>query len=1088
MTASAVTPRGAPSFAYKQVYMETRPDAQSRAYISEFFHGMQATERAIENESLSKRSVVLLQSVKQRKLPKFKAMMIAEETIAQLFSLAQSSLKEARKGLAEMQQFPDPYIQEKAIKALAFLLSAQTLSYDVEYRQTEELLDLEKQVNSAIESCVRIGGPKDVLLSFLRLYEDILEHLWLLPYLQEDQSVRAITVKQNTPLIATRNAQWLGLLAKPLTQDKDVIGTLVSIQKASQRIGASLPPQVRKKIDQVKSVIKRDLLAGVLGDFYVATQDYRRSIHHYHWCIDLLVPRMNQQRVNPKLNSLVGKLMANLGDDYFSLGDFSSAIKYYKQCLTNVKTLEDQTITGVAYGKLGNAYQSLGKYGKAKKKHKKSLTIAQTFADHPGEGTAHGNLGITYNALGAYRKAIIHHEQALAIAQKLKNQELEGAAFQNLGITHNRLGEYLKAIQLCRQAFAIATGIGNDMGKGKIYQTLGVVYQSLGKYRVAIRYHKNALAIATKLGDQAGEGKSYGNLGSAFFFQGQYRKAIGYFTKALDIAKVIGDQTGVGKSYGNLGNVFLLQKKSNRAIGYHKNALAIATKIGDQVLKGQAYVNLGLAYYSQETYAAAIDQFTKAITVFADLQKMLGDNNQWKITIFEEQSTAYLELEKVLLHQRQTNQALETTDLRRSRALVDVFLRKASQSSAAPIQEPITCSQILSFAVQLNTTFLVYSLATLSNEATTIGVWITSPKGEVAYKPLSIEPIAGDIKDVADLFKGFPFNRARGEMEVSSAPQLPTIPVLQEIQELTRGSSRDKARKRAVLERFQIRLKDWYNVFIAPIEEHLPKDPKQTITIIPDGFLSQLPFAAFRDAEGTYLIEKHPIAFAPSIKTLQLLEQKSRAMQLPQASLIVGNPRTPNPDDVLTLAQEEAYNVAIILSAQPEQVLVQEKAKVHRILEGAQDARWIHLACHGEAGYKFDPHSVFEGRLKLAPDENHKEGHLYAQEIAGLHLNAELVFMSACYSGTGKLQREGSIGHIWSFLAAGALSTVATYWPLSENKLTVQMVNDFYQHILGEDGQRLNKAQALQQTMLKAITDERERPDLWGAFFLSGLT
>ncbi|WP_143298933.1 CHAT domain-containing protein, partial [Candidatus Protochlamydia sp. W-9] len=77
---------------------------------------------------------------------------------------------------------------------------------------------------------------------------------------------------------------------------------------------------------------------------------------------------------------------------------------------------------------------------------------------------------------------------------------------------------------------------------------------------------------------------------------------------------------------------------------------------------------------------------------------------------------------------------------------------------------------------------------------------------------------------------------------------------------------------------------------------------------------------------------------------------------------------------------------------------------------------------------KLDLHSVFEGLFKLAPDEIHPKGYLHAQEIAALTLHSELVFMSACFSGRGKLHREGSVGPVWSFLAAGALSTVATYW------------------------------------------------------------
>ena len=40
---------------------------------------------------------------------------------------------------------------------------------------------------------------------------------------------------------------------------------------------------------------------------------------------------------------------------------------------------------------------------------------------------------------------------------------------------------------------------------------------------------------------------------------------------------------------------------------------------------------------------------------------------------------------------------------------------------------------------------------------------------------------------------------------------------------------------------FKQRLFLWYETLIASIESYLPKDPQQTITIIPDGFLAQIP-------------------------------------------------------------------------------------------------------------------------------------------------------------------------------------------------------------------------------------------------------
>ncbi|MBS4164938.1 hypothetical protein PRO82_002280, partial [Candidatus Protochlamydia amoebophila] len=258
----------------------------------------------------------------------------------------------------------------------------------------------------------------------------------------------------------------------------------------------------------------------------------------------------------------------------------------------------------------------------------------------------------------------------------------------------------------------------------------------------------------------------------------------------------------------------------------------------------------------------------------------------------------------------------------------------------------------------------------------------------------------------------------------------------------------------------------------------------------PDGFLAQIPFAAFLDRKGKYFIEKHPISIVPSMGILKLLDEIPK--DFPKSSLVIGNPTTPHLKDTLPLAEKEAQAiVAPLLKTTLERTLLQDNATAERVLEGMQDARWIHLACHGSTGAKpeekLDPHSVFEGLFKLAPDESHSRGYLHAQEIASLTLRTELVFMSTCSSGRGKLYREGSIGPVWSFLAAGALSTVATYCELRDSDLTLQMVDTFYRHLLGIEMEKLNKAQALRKAMLVGIEQKRDKPHLWGAFFLSGL-
>jgi len=284
-------------------------------------------------------------------------------------------------------------------------------------------------------------------------------------------------------------------------------------------------------------------------------------------------------------------------------------------------------------------------------------------------------------------------------------------------------------------------------------------------------------------------------------------------------------------------------------------------------------------------------------------------------------------------------------------------------------------------------------------------------------------------------------------------------------------------------------LKSWYEVFIKPIEAYLPENDKEPLVFVPEGLLSLIPFAVLKNADEQYLIEKYPILMAPSIQTLCLLD--SIPAPASEKRLIIGNPKTTDRD--LPYASIEANEVSKLLLG-VDKPLIQEEARLSSIMGKLQTSpRWIHFACHGIYNANMDPHSLFTGCLKFVHDDIYPDGNLYAEQVAKMKLNAELVFMSACSSGIGRISQEGSIGQVWSFLAAGAKSTVATLWSLPDSSLTVEMVTEFYCHILGTStdaqllGKPLSKVEALRKVILKAIGKMPDSPDLWGAFFLSGL-
>src|SRR5687767_14107329 len=76
------------------------------------------------------------------------------------------------------------------------------------------------------------------------------------------------------------------------------------------------------------------------------------------------------------------------------------------------------------------------------------------------------------------------------------------------------------------------------------------------------------------------------------------------------------------------------------------------------------------------------------------------------------------------------------------------------------------------------------------------------------------------------------------------------------------------------------------------------------------------------------------------------------------------------------------------------------------------------------------------------------DGLLQVREIRDLPLRADLVVLSACETGSGKLLGEEGIASLErAFLLAGAKSVVASLWT-ADDIFTIALMKRFYEHLV----------------------------------------
>ena len=231
-------------------------------------------------------------------------------------------------------------------------------------------------------------------------------------------------------------------------------------------------------------------------------------------------------------------------DEFLTLrGYYTTNIEVYTPIIAAYEQLEkpqDHWEYGAALTDVGNAYYSLGEYQRAIQIFQKRLDIAIANNDKSGRAASLGNLGLAYYSLGEYQRAIAFHQQSLEIAREIGDRQWEAGSLGNLGNAYYSLGEYQRAIAFHQQNLDIAREIGDRRGEANSLGNLGTAYDSLGEYQRAIAFHQQSLEIKTEIGALSGQAISLYNLGETYLKMQQLDHALKYCEQGLKIAQEIG--------------------------------------------------------------------------------------------------------------------------------------------------------------------------------------------------------------------------------------------------------------------------------------------------------------------------------------------------------------------------------------------------------------------------------------------------------------------------------------------------------------------------------------------------------------------
>ena len=260
------------------------------------------------------------------------------------------------------------------------------------------------------------------------------------------------------------------------------------------------------------------------------------------------------------------------------------------------------------------------------------------------------------------------------------------------------------------------------------------------------------------------------------------------------------------------------------------------------------------------------------------------------------------------------------------------------------------------------------------------------------------------------------------------------------------------------------------------------------LVILPDGALGTIPFESLvnPDEDKTrYLLQDYHISYDYSA-TLFTQRKANSGSTNPQILLVA--PIDFQYDDLkmssLPGSEKEIEEIELLFKGSnciPKVQIGVNASESNFKQEQLNNYQFVHFATHGLVNESEPALS----RIFLSAG-NDQDGSLYTGEIYNLDIAADLVTLSACETGLGKVAKgEGIVGLSRALQYAGANNIIVSLWQVADES-TAQMMIEFYKYNLHNDHHGYNTA--LQQAKLSLLNSENySKPYYWAPFILVGM-
>ncbi len=859
-----------------------------------------------------------------------------------------------------------------------------------------------------------------------------------------------------------------------------------------------------------------------LGLCYSVLGDFSQSLEYYKKSLNVLLKNVESTHVN------VGHCYQNIGNIHSNQGRFNESLIYFEKALeVFIKALGgNHPTTSRVYINIGLIYSAKGDTDKALYYFEKALAcqVIALGAEHYLVGNSYHNIGLAHQQKGNIEAAISNYQKALTI--KIKTF---GEKAWELGTTYNNLGEcyqvqqnfdeailyHEKAIQ-CRMQFS-----KNFLDLQSSYANIGGCFFQKGVFDQAVNYLQKSIQLMIDNQKETNPklALSYVALGNIFATKNDFETALKYYDLSFSVLNFNNESYTKVSSFSLLSKTLQVKGRLLEQL-YSKDGdvqkLQEAFMLFSNALKaiGYQYKDLSSTEVQSQLYSDSYPIFEDAIRTALKLSEVTGDPSRLTEAFHIAGRSKSIVLQQAIREADALQfSGIPDTLLEQERTLrIDLASYEKRRQENLEKGAGETDTLVLSLNSHIFDTQQAYDA--LKNK-----LELEYPdyfRLKYDFSTLSVKEVQQQLlqpnQSLLQYFVGdssiFVFVVRQDTFAALEIKR--DFPLSDWVSQLRQGlygyhltplAQRDPNLYGTTIQQYSKYAHLLYNQLVAPINALLTKD----VIIIPDGVLNYIPFEALLTAlperadrfkSHAYLLNKHQISYSYSPTLLQEMRDRQFRQQPTNTCLVFApyydgdttllaklfdytNSVRKNLDP-LPYSGEEAYQVKRLMGGA---LMLGQDATKDRFVQMASGYRLLHLVTHGQANDKVGNYSFLAFSSMTDSLDNEL---LYVRDIYNISLNADMVVLSACETGLGKLQRgEGIVSLARAFSYAGAKSLVTSLWAVNDAE-TKELMNQFYQNIKKGELKDKSLQEAKIHLVQKAKDSAEAHPFYWSGFITIG--